>query len=198
MITQARRISGLQGKTDAMMKASKLFGSTDKPSSLSWPSDISIDFWPLGPDTTPLDIISSVHSDMNEKSLDPDLRDIITAPLDPDDQKQGHIYAYEVEGSPGKVKIGYTTRSIEIRHREWIYDCNRKATLLYPTQPDQIGCVPNARRVEALCHAELSKHRLRVYCHGCIKQHTEWFEVSAEEAINVIQKWTLWMKAKPY
>ena len=197
-LAQARTTSCLQGKIDAMLKSRRPFSTTNKPDPLSWPSDGLLNFWPSKPDTTPLDIISSVDSVMDKEHLHADIRDTITAPLDPDDQKEGYVYAYEVEGSPGKVKIGYTTRSIEVRQKEWNYDCNRTAKLLYPTEPDQFESVSNARRVEALCHAELGEHRLRVYCHGCIKQHTEWFEISTEKALRAIRKWTLWMKTKPY
>jgi len=159
---------------------------------LPWPSDTLVEFWPLEPDTTPLDIISRAGSERNEEHFNPTIHDVMVAPLDSGDQKTGYIYAYEVEGSPGLVKIGYTSRSIEVRHKEWTDDCNRKTTLLYPVKPDESGCVPNARRIEALCHAELDDYRLRIYCHGCMKQHTEWFDVAAEKAIEAIRKWTSW------
>ncbi|KAK0861866.1 hypothetical protein LTR12_016832 [Friedmanniomyces endolithicus] len=119
-------------------------------------------------------------------------------PLDSDDQEAGYVYAYEVEGSPGLVKIGYTSRSIDVRHKEWAEDCNRKPTLLYPVKLDKLERVPNARRIESLCHAELDKYRLRIYCQGCLKQHIEWFAVAAEKAVGAIRKWTSWMETEPY
>jgi hypothetical protein len=58
--------------------------------------------------------------------------------------------------------------------------------------------VPHARRVEALCHAELDHRRIRIYCTACMKQHIEWFEVLAMEVTAVIQKWSRWMSTQPY
>lgn len=58
--------------------------------------------------------------------------------------------------------------------------------------------VPHARRVEALCHAELKHRRAKIYCRACLKQHIEWFRISPAEVIAVIQKWTRWMATQPY
>jgi hypothetical protein len=53
--------------------------------------------------------------------------------------------------------------------------------------------VPNAARVEQLCHAELKRQNIRIYCSGCLKPHIEWFEISPSKAISVIEKWSKWM-----
>jgi hypothetical protein len=58
--------------------------------------------------------------------------------------------------------------------------------------------VPNARRVEALCHAELQYQNIRIDCSGCLMQHVEWFEVSTEEAIALIRRWSKWMVNYPH
>jgi hypothetical protein len=58
--------------------------------------------------------------------------------------------------------------------------------------------VPNARRVEALCHAELQYRNIRIHCSGCLKQNVECFEVSPEEAIALIRRWSKWMMNYPY
>jgi hypothetical protein len=131
----------------------------------------------------------------------------------------GYVYAYEVEGNNGYVKIGYTTRSVTDRHNEWSFDCNRQTKSLYPpltaaanisssaaaTTPaarpvatETAILVPHARRIEALCHAELDHRRIRIYCGACLKQHIEWFNVSAAEVTAVIQKWSRWMATRPY
>jgi Meiotically up-regulated gene 113 len=39
----------------------------------------------------------------------------------------------------------------------------------------------HACRIEALCHTELDHRRIRMYCGACLKQHVEWFNVSAAE-----------------
>jgi hypothetical protein len=118
--------------------------------------------------------------------------------LDRTDREDGYVYLYEVEENKGFVKIGYTGRSTETRHKEWDFDCNREPKVLYPIPSGSAMVVPNARRVEALCHAELDHRRIRIYCKGCLKQHIEWFEISPAEAIGVIQKWSKWMTTRPY
>jgi hypothetical protein len=35
-------------------------------------------------------------------------------------------------------------------------------------------------------------------CHGCLKPHTKWFEVTSAEAIKVIKKWSSWIITRPY
>ena len=166
--------------------------------SLPWSSDTLDQFWPVEADTTPLQIISNRDVDVYHQSLNPSVSKVAAMPLEPEEQKAGYVYAYEVENNPGLVKIGFTTRAINVRHKEWTDDCNRKVKLLYPLELDQLERIPNARRVEALCHAELDNCRLRILCHGCVKQHVEWFKVATKNAIIVIRRWTLWMKTEPY
>lgn len=70
--------------------------------------------------------------------------------------------------------------------------------LAYPAEPARVtGRVLHAWRIEALCHAELGRYRRRVYCHGCLKQHIEWFEVSINIVIVLIVRWIAWMEGKP-
>ncbi|KAM5383829.1 hypothetical protein ACJZ2D_001818 [Fusarium nematophilum] len=113
-------------------------------------------------------------------------------------QRDGHVYMYEVEGNPGFVKIGYTTRSVEERLQDWEFDCNRAPKVLYPIPSSTAAVIPHAHRVEALCHAELAHRRISIYCYGCLKPHIEWFEIPSAEAIAVIQKWSNWMATRPY
>jgi hypothetical protein len=114
------------------------------------------------------------------------------------ERKAGYLYIYEDEGNKGLVKIGYTERSIKERHEEWCFDCNRKPKRLFPVSAKNAVLVPHARRVEALCHAELSHRQIIIYCYGCLKTHVEWFEISCTEAVAVIEKWSSWMKKEPY
>ncbi|PON11361.1 hypothetical protein C2W62_45250 [Candidatus Entotheonella serta] len=118
--------------------------------------------------------------------------------LDPDDHKMGHIYAYEVPHNPGYVKIGYTTSTVEKRLKEWKLGCNRVPKVLFPKPSSTVVLIPHARRVEALCHAELGHRRIRIYCKNCLKQHLEWFETPAAEAVAAIKKWSKWMASCPY
>lgn len=155
-------------------------------------------YWPQEFDTTPFDIIVTSDKSNNFKSSFLDIHSKLTELLKPNDQKEGYLYAYEVEGNAGFVKIGYTCRTLEERHEEWAFDCNRKPKVLYPIPPNPRVAVPNAHRVEALCHAELKHRNIRIDCRGCLKPHVEWFLVSPEEAVAVIQKWSMWMLTSPY
>ena len=155
-------------------------------------------YWPQKFDTSPFDIIVTSDKSKDSKSSFSVVHSKLTEPLEQMDQKEGYLYAYEVEGNAGFVKIGYTTRSSATRHEEWAFYCNRKPKTLYPDPANPQLPVPNARRVEALCHAELKHRNIRIDCHGCSKPHIEWFQVDLEEAIAVIQKWSKWMLTSPY
>ncbi|KAI9743447.1 MAG: hypothetical protein M1818_002759 [Claussenomyces sp. TS43310] len=155
-------------------------------------------FWPATYDTTAFDIIERGDIIADNSVAYELVRSAMLKPLDKKDQEHGFIYLYEVEGNSGFVKLGYTTRSLEIRHQEWDFDCNRAVKVLYPIPSGGATVVPNARRVEALCHAELAYRKIRIYCRGCLKQHIEWFESSAEEATAVVRKWSKWMMTHPY
>lgn len=157
-----------------------------------------VKFWPKAFNINPFEIIARSDRIADYQSSYTLLQSEITKRLDYEDQRDGYIYMYEVEGNKGFVKIGYTTQTREKRHEEWRYSCNRDPKVLYPTSPDSSMKIPNARRVEALCHAELDHRRTRIYCRGCLKQHIEWFEINPAEAIGVIQKWSKWMATHPY
>ncbi|KAK3081643.1 hypothetical protein LTS18_004448 [Coniosporium uncinatum] len=190
-------------------------------------------YWPKAYDTSLFEIL--VHADrLASPTLSHKLiRTKISRLLDARDLHDGYVYAYEVDGNNGYVKIGYTTRSVTDRHDEWSFDCNRQTKLLYPSPPPpppppappplaaaaanilivaaavtttaarpaaaaMAVLTPHARRIEALCHAELDHRRIRTYCGACLKQHVEWFDVSAAEVTAVIQKWSRWMATRPY
>jgi hypothetical protein len=151
-------------------------------------------YWPIAYDTTPF------HITYRRKSGSVDykrLREKMEAELKGKDEEDGYVYLYQVEGNEEFVKIGYTGRSVEIRHKEWAFNCNRNIKCLYPIL-DSVVAVPHARRVEALCHAELHHRRITIDCSGCLKPHTELFEISPTEAILVVEKWVTWMKTCPY
>ncbi|PMD36114.1 DUF1766-domain-containing protein [Hyaloscypha variabilis F] len=155
-------------------------------------------FWPKTYDTTPFDILlrsNRLADDISPYHL---IQSKLKLPLDNDDQQDGYVYLYEVPGNSGFVKLGYTTRSVEVRHQEWEFDCNRVPRALYPIPSSSAIPVRYARRVETLCHAELDHRRIRIYCKGCLKQHIEWFEISPAEAIAVIRKWSKWTATLPY
>ncbi|PWI65241.1 hypothetical protein PCL_07291 [Purpureocillium lilacinum] len=171
--------------------------SVPKDEALSITRDSFSKHWPALYDTSPLEIIEDDTT--NRRPPHARVKRLITTCLNSNDPSDsGYVYAYTVQGNPQYVKIGCTTDTVEQRLREWEFDCNRASTVLYPMPSSTVARVSNVRRVEALCHAELSHRRIRIDCKGCLKPHLEWFEVSAADAIAVIQKWSKWMATEPY
>jgi hypothetical protein len=95
----------------------------------------------------------------------------------------GSIYVFKWPRVPGLLKIGYAKKSTN-RINTWQH-CHPEATLIY----ERDFAFPE--RMEKLVHAELAdtRRRLRVECSRCGCKHTEWFEVSLEEAKRVIDGW---------
>ncbi|GAM39884.1 hypothetical protein TCE0_034r11792 [Talaromyces pinophilus] len=162
----------------------------------SWSSKFNQDpvtFWPKAYDTTPFHIIVMGNGLPGYDRVQSKLQQ----PLEGRDLEDGYVYLYQVEGNERFVKIGWTADSVKVRHEKWAFDCNRNTTTLYPTL-ESATKVPNAQRVEALCHEELHHCRITISCKGCLKKHTEWFEISPAEAITAIKKWSNWIRTRPY
>lgn len=155
-------------------------------------------FWRASYDTSPFEITEKSKKPFTHESLHENVKSKMMSELDNKDLGDGYIYLYEVDGNPGFVKIGFTTVSVEDRLRKWKFECNRDPKTLYPNASGGGTTVPNARRVEALCHAELEHRRVSIFCPNCLKPHTEWFETTSAKAIEVIEKWSYWMKTLPY
>ena len=155
------------------------------------------EFWPSSLDTSIFKRLPRLDGIPDPKECYSQVKKVVTRDLAKTHKIEGYIYLYEVEGNPGLVKIGYT-KKLEKRHEDWTFDCNREARPLYPLPKDGLVKVPNAPRVEALCHSELDYCRIRVYCDACLKEHIEWFEISPEECIQVVKKWSRWMRSNPF
>jgi hypothetical protein len=169
-------------------------------------------YWPKAYDLSPFNILAHANHDASPTSSYKGIREKISSLLAANEFDPGYVYSYEVEGNKGYVKIGFTSRPVTKRHDEWSFECNRQTKPLYPFPAQAAAAtssakkaaavqdvlVPHARRVEALCHAELAHRSIRMYCSACMKQHIEWFEVSASEVAAVVQKWSRWMATRPY
>ncbi|KAK6379162.1 hypothetical protein LTR81_027786 [Elasticomyces elasticus] len=211
---ECNAVVALQKKGNPESIGTLLVGPTSLSPARNQSSDPAL-YWPKEYNTCTFDIVacaSHVANPWNSQGL---IGAEISRPLDAEDVHDGYVYTYGVEGNAGFIKIGHTRRRIVERLHEWSFHCNRRTKLLYPsnaaidpgaTPSDasvaELGTpttlVPHARRVEALCHAELDHRRIRIYCNGCLKQHIEWFDVSAEEVIAIIRKWSKWMATRPY
>ncbi|CZR68410.1 uncharacterized protein PAC_18309 [Phialocephala subalpina] len=112
------------------------------------------------------------------------------------DFRDGSLYIFDRSSSPGHVKIGWTSRTVQDRLDEWS-ECGYTPNLLF-----SVHNVPNAHRAETLTHHELvMEWRREGICKAahCRKSHEEWFEISQEGAEKVVDEWAEFMKrARPY
>jgi hypothetical protein len=154
-------------------------------------------FWPSALDASPFQRLPTLDDVPNLRECYDLVKKAVTGSLAKAHNIEGYVYLYEVEGNEGLVKIGYT-KALEKRHEDWAFDCNREVKLLYPLSKDELEKVPNAPRVEALCHKELGYCKIRVDCRACLKEHREWFEASPKTCIQVIKKWSQWMRQDPF
>ncbi|RAK77453.1 GIY-YIG nuclease family protein [Aspergillus fijiensis CBS 313.89] len=146
-----------------------------------------------GYDTSPLHLVADLNSGSQGCKPDSNYLQTIRDCLIPRNYKPGYVYAYTVDANEAFVKIGYTTREVSVRHAEWEFECNRKIKSLYP-DPAATGVpILHPRLIESICHADLWKGSVRVDCSACQKEHVEWFKISAQKAIDTIEKWSQWM-----
>jgi hypothetical protein len=75
-------------------------------------------YWPKAYDTSPFDIHAHANRLASPTLSHKLIRTELGRPLDAQDLHDGYVYAYEVEGNNGYVKIGCTTRSVTDRHDE--------------------------------------------------------------------------------
>ncbi|KAF2258135.1 hypothetical protein CC78DRAFT_549381 [Lojkania enalia] len=112
------------------------------------------------------------------------------------DFETGSVYIFNRVSSPGHVKIGWTAVSVEARLEGWS-KCG-----YIPNKLFSVDDVPNAQRAETLTHHELIKEwrrERRCKAEHCQVSHQEWFEVSQDKAIQVLDNWaTFFKKANPY
>ena len=94
---------------------------------------------------------------------------------------------------PAYLKIGFTKSGYAAQRCHEQKACHSDLVLLKETTE-----VPFPQRVEQLIFKELLLHRRYQDCGTDGKQHTEWFEISLEQAERVIQRWANWMNRDPY
>ena len=121
---------------------------------------------------------------------------IITTPLSPSEKREGCIYVFQRKEVFGLCRVGYTTHNVHQRRRQFSEHCRQSQQILYQRQ------VRNVRRVEALIHIELAGHRqVEKVCNlgnGCRCAHREWFALSPDKAVAIIERWAQWMDSEPY
>ena len=105
-----------------------------------------------------------------------------------------YFYVYWNRASFGIMKIKYTN-NIEKRLCEWEIDCNHIVEKQYESP-----WLKNAKRIEKLIYIEFRHYRVfEPACHGCLKQHIEWFKnVHLLVIFQSIEFWSQWTAKKPY
>ncbi|KAI4177585.1 MAG: hypothetical protein LQ346_007641 [Caloplaca aetnensis] len=124
------------------------------------------------------------------------VRGAIEKDLTPNETKTGYIYIYWFPGNFGHLKLGCTTRTVEVRLREWERQCGHKVFQVVGADQEPM---PHVHRVENILKAQLRNcRRKETRCLGCGKCHQEWFEQAQQEAIDSVQKWADWIRTNPY
>jgi T5orf172 domain len=137
-------------------------------------------------------------------------------PRTPAVEEDGYIYIFrsKPDAFPGKkyVKIGKTQQTPEKRKRQWEQGCKFEFIHI-EDKKDKRFLYYHA--VERIIKAELYNERRKYKCNKCGKRHDlelgqdsvrstktehgEWFEVSEEKALEVVNKWRDWViENKPY
>ena len=109
---------------------------------------------------------------------------------------EGYLYVYWNEATFGVRKIGFTTKEVSDRLKDWENQCNHVATEQYRS-PNK---VQYPKKVEELVHADLMHYRVyEPACHTCFKSHIEWFKgVDLPFIIERIEAWSQWISGNPY
>lgn len=118
-------------------------------------------------------------------------------PLTKADRKDGFIYMFWDQQTFGMIKIGRTIDLVQ-RLKQWNAQCKTTHHYHRTPQDGEPLKIPHVKRIEALMHIELSDYRKKRVCDGCGRTHIEWFDISAEKARKVYQKWQDWIMQKPY
>ncbi|KAF2442225.1 hypothetical protein P171DRAFT_487476 [Karstenula rhodostoma CBS 690.94] len=125
------------------------------------------------------------------------LRSTLFSQIKPTASKIGSVYAFTYMDSAfdGMIKIGHTSRSIDLRMEEWA-DCGHGRPYLLKS----FSKVRYPEKVEFLTHFQLVKewHAMR-WCKYHERSHIEWFKTGVSAVSQVVQAWISWIeRANPY
>jgi hypothetical protein len=131
-------------------------------------------------------------------------------------EDDGYIYIFrsKPDAFPGRnyVKIGKTRQRPQERRKQWEKGCKFECIHI---QDDNDKRFLHYGKAESIIHAELYNERRKFECPKCHKghdlelgekstrktatEHGEWFEISEEKALEVVNKWRDWIIQKdPY
>ena len=142
---------------------------------------------------------------MKCETYQPSIKDVILRRLSKHENRPGYIYIFSAQVNQSHhnatrlVKVGYSEKSSY--HRITVHE--RRCAVKLIGEPSRWE-VNHAKRVEALIHAELRicgfQHRFQCRGKECDgTEHTEWYNMNTEQAKDVCEYWTDWMKRyQPY
>lgn len=120
----------------------------------------------------------------------------------PSDTELGYIYVFNLPSCPGYFKIGMTKQVPRDRVSQQEYACKLPYNLVEDPQDKPFR---GYSAVEKLIMAELHNLRRKFFCGNCkthkqmAREHGEWYEISEEKALEVVERWRKWMvKGKPF
>lgn len=114
----------------------------------------------------------------------------------PSDTTLGYIYIFTLPSCPGFVKIGKTKIAPQDRVSQQRNACRLPYGLIEDSNDKPFR---EYGAVERLVMAELYNCRRKFECSKCRNVHGEWYEVSKEKALEVVERWRRWMVlGEPY
>ena len=113
----------------------------------------------------------------------------------PSDTTPAYIYIFTLPSHPGYVKIGKTTAAPQDRVSHQSNGCKLPYTLVEDPYDRPFR---GYSAVEQLVMTELCNRRRQFSCSKCKQRHGEWYKISEEKALEVVERWRQWMVSEPY
>ena len=132
----------------------------------------------------------------SQLSLNKQLLRTMKMPLTRLEKNEGYLFVSQRDDAPELCRISYTSGPVHERLQQYYRQCKSRLTLI--NDPGQLR-VSNPSRLQRLVHIELSEYRrVEEICKGCGRKHREWFELSPEKALEVIERGKRWLDLQPY
>ena len=114
-------------------------------------------------------------------------REVADSP-DMPDAVEGFIYAYHRKGFSKYVKIGFTTKNVDV----YLAREQGRCGFEIEGEPYKSKLVIHPRKVERMIHVELIRwrHKLKKCNCGASESHGEYFKIPFASAVEAIDRWT--------
>ena len=140
--------------------------------------------------------VGFVHASRNSQlSLNEQLLKTMIKPLKPN-EREGYLFICVADDAPEMCRISFTSHNIHARLRYIYRSCKRRLTLVKDPGHRRVS---DMNRLQKLVRIELSEYqRTEERCKGCSMKHNQWFELSPEKALAVIERGMRWLDLQPY